>query len=69
MAIAEKAGLAPVTLATAWSKQHEFVASTIVGVTRDDQLDDIFAAADVILSDEVLKEVDKVTKEYLYPMG
>jgi len=69
MAIAEKAGLAPVTLATAWSKQHEFVASTIVGVTRDDQLDDIFAAADVTLSDEVLKEVDKVTKEHLYPMG
>ena len=69
MAIGEKAGLAPVTLATAWSKQHEFVASTIVGVTRDDQLDDIFAAADVTLSDEVLKEVDKVTKEHLYPMG
>ena len=29
--IAEQAGLAPVTLATAWSKQHDFVASTIVG--------------------------------------
>jgi len=69
MTIAAKAGIAPVTLATAWSKQPEFVASTIVGATRDDQLDDIFAAADVTLSDEVLKEIDKVTKEHLYPMG
>jgi aryl-alcohol dehydrogenase-like predicted oxidoreductase len=42
MAIAAEAGMSPVTLATAWSKQHDFVASTIVGVTREDQLDDIF---------------------------
>jgi len=31
MEIAKEAGMAPVTLATAWSKQHDFVASTIVG--------------------------------------
>jgi aryl-alcohol dehydrogenase-like predicted oxidoreductase len=58
-----------VTLATAWSKQHDFVASTIVGVTREDQLDDIFAAADVVLSPEVLKAIDAVTRDILYPMG
>jgi aryl-alcohol dehydrogenase-like predicted oxidoreductase len=67
--IAAEAGLSPVTLATAWSKQHDFVASTIVGATRVDQLDDIFKAADVTLSDEVLKRVDQVSKEHLYPMG
>jgi aryl-alcohol dehydrogenase-like predicted oxidoreductase len=69
MAIAEQAGLAPVTLATAWSKQHDFVASTIVGATRVEQLDDIFAAADVTLSAETMGEIDKVSKEILYPMG
>jgi aryl-alcohol dehydrogenase-like predicted oxidoreductase len=58
-----------VTLATAWSKQHDFVASTIVGVTHEDQLPDILAAADLTLSDEVMKAVDAVTKEILYPMG
>lgn len=68
-AIAAEAGLSPVTLATAWSKQHDFVASTIVGATRVDQLDDIFRAADVTLSDEVLKRIDAVSKEHLYPMG
>ncbi|MGE0625561.1 MAG: aldo/keto reductase [Pseudomonadales bacterium] len=68
-AIAAEAGLSPVTLATAWSKQHDFVASTIVGATRVEQLDDIFKAADVTLSEEVLKRIDQVSKEYLYPMG
>ena len=69
MAIAAEAGMAPVTLATAWSKQHDFVASTIVGVTREDQLPDIFAAADLELSAEVMAAIDRVTKSILYPMG
>ena len=68
-AIAAEAGIAPVTLATAWSKQHDFVASTIVGATHEDQLADIFAAADLTLSPEVMKAVDAVTREILYPMG
>ena len=69
MAIAAEAGMSPVTLATAWSKQHDFVASTIVGVTRQDQLAPILAAADLTLSDEVMKACDAVSKEILYPMG
>ena len=67
--IAAEAGVAPVTLATAWSKQHDFVASTIVGATREDQLDDIFAAMDLTLSKEVMDAINKVSKEILYPMG
>ena len=69
MAIAAEAGMSVVTLATAWSKQHDFVASTIVGATHEDQVDDIIAAGDLVLSDEVLKKIDAVTKEILYPMG
>ena len=68
-AIAAEAGMAPVTLATAWSKQHDFVASTIVGVSREDQLADIFAAGDMTLTPEVMSQVDAVTKDILYPMG
>jgi aryl-alcohol dehydrogenase-like predicted oxidoreductase len=68
-AIAAEAGMSVVTLATAWSKQHDFVASTIVGATREDQLDEIFAAADLDLSAEVMKAIDAVTREILYPMG
>ena len=69
MKIAQDAGMAPVTMATAWSKQHDFVASTIVGATRVDQLDEIFAAADLTLSAEVLTAIDAVSKEIRYPMG
>ncbi len=69
MDIAKDAGIAPVTLAIAWSKQHDFVASTIVGATHTDQLPDIFAASDLVLDDDVMKAVDAVTKEIMYPMG
>jgi aryl-alcohol dehydrogenase-like predicted oxidoreductase len=68
-AIAAEAGMSVVTLATAWSKQHDFVASTIVGATHEDQVDDILAAGDLTLSDEVMKAINTVTKEILYPMG
>lgn len=67
--IAQEAGMSPVTLATAWSKQNDFVASTIVGVSKEDQLDEIFAAADLVLPDDVMTKVHHLTKEILYPMG
>ena len=67
--IAAEAGVSLVTLATAWSKQHDFVASTIVGATHTDQLADIFAAAEVKLDAATLKAIDAVSKEYMYPMG
>ena len=69
MAIAAEAGMAPITMATAWSKQHDFVASTIVGVTHEDQLPDILAAADLVLDQDVMDAIDAVTKDILYPMG
>ena len=69
MNIASKEGMSPVTLATAWSKQHDFVASTIVGVSKDAQLDEILAAADLTLSDDVMKAIKGITKDILYPMG
>ncbi|WP_225008187.1 aldo/keto reductase [Novosphingobium percolationis] len=68
-AIAAEHGLDPVTFAVAWSKQHDFVASTIVGVSCQEQVAPILAAADLVLSDEAMKAVDKVSREIMYPMG
>lgn len=68
-AIAADLGMSPVCLATAWSKQHDFVASTIVGVSHAAQVDEIIAAADVTLAADVLAKIDAVSKEFLYPMG
>jgi aryl-alcohol dehydrogenase-like predicted oxidoreductase len=69
MKIADEAGMSAITMATAWSKQHDFVASTIVGATSTEQLDDIFAAADLTLDSEVLAKIDEVSQEIRYPMG
>jgi len=59
----------PVTMAIAWSKQFDFVASTIIGATNAVQLDASLAAMDLVLSDEILKACDAVHQEILYPMG
>ncbi len=67
--IAHDHNLDPVTMATAWSKQFDFVASTIIGATTAEQLDATLAAMDLELSDEVLKACDDVHNEILYPMG
>ena len=69
MAIAAEIGVSIVTLATAWSKQHDFVASTIVGATHVDQVDDILAAAEITLDKDTLDKIDAVSKDILYPMG
>jgi aryl-alcohol dehydrogenase-like predicted oxidoreductase len=67
--IAHDFDLHPVTLATAWSKQFDFVASTIIGATSGGQLDASLAAMDLKLSDEILQACDAVHNEILYPMG
>jgi len=67
--IAHEAGLNPVTMAIAWSKQFDFVASTIIGATTALQLDETLAAMDLTLSNEVLQKLDDVHAKILYPMG
>ncbi len=69
MKLAAEIGMDIVTLATAWSKQHDYVASTIVGVTHEDQLPQILAAADVELDADLMKKIYKISQEIMYPMG
>ncbi len=69
LTIAADAGLDPVTMAAAWSKQHDFVASTIIGATHAEQLDASLAAMDLELGDDVMKACDEVHADILYPMG
>ncbi len=68
-AIAADIGVSVVSMATAWSKQHDFVASTIVGATQPEQMDDILAASELILDAATLGRIDAVSREILYPMG
>jgi len=67
--IAAEAGMSVVTMATAWSKQHDFVASTIVGATRAEQMPEILAAADLTLEPAILAKIDEICRDIRYPMG
>ncbi|MYE98675.1 MAG: aldo/keto reductase [Gammaproteobacteria bacterium] len=67
--IAREAGMSPVTLATRWSMEFDFVASTIIGARTADQLDESLAAFDIELSEEVKAACDEVHRQFPYPMG
>lgn len=67
--IAAVHGVDPVTMAIAWSKQFDFVASTIIGATTPEQLDASLAAMNMRLSAEILQDLDAVHAKILYPMG
>ena len=69
MELAAKEGISVATLATAWTLSRDFVGSTIIGATHPDQLDETLAAAGLVLSDECLSEIDRISRELLYPMG
>ena len=69
MELAQQLEMDPVTLAVAWSKQHSFVASTIVGANSIDQLKPSLAAAGVRLSDTTLAAIDRICARHPYPMG
>jgi aryl-alcohol dehydrogenase-like predicted oxidoreductase len=67
--IAREHGLSLVTLAVAFTLSRDFVASTLIGATRPEQLDESLAAASVTLAPAALDAIDALTREILYPMG
>ncbi|MBL8020561.1 MAG: aldo/keto reductase [Leptospirales bacterium] len=69
MELAKEAGLPVVALALAWSKQHDFVASTLIGANTPEQLQESLKAADLVLSDDLIKKIDEISKRIMYPMG
>lgn len=62
-------GISSVTLAVSYSKHFDFVASTIIGARVFEQLEDSFKAFDFKISDELLKKIEEIQKDILYPMG
>lgn len=67
-AIADSIGVSVTALAVAWSRQHDFVASTIIGATTIKQLNESLAAKDLILDAETLARIDEVDVEIPTPM-
>ncbi|WP_404308110.1 aldo/keto reductase [Neorhodopirellula lusitana] len=66
--IAESIGVSVTAMSVAWSKQHDFVASTIIGATSVEQLQESLAADELILDSETLARIDQVDVEIPTPM-
>ena len=58
--IAQKNGLTLPQMSLAFVSQQVFVTSTIIGATTMEQLKENIATIDVVLSDEILKEIDAI---------
>jgi len=69
MKLAQELGISPVTLAVAYSKNFDFVASTIIGARTAEQLDESFEAFNLKLDDEVMGRIKEIQSEIMYPMG
>ncbi|PPK62829.1 aryl-alcohol dehydrogenase-like predicted oxidoreductase [Malaciobacter marinus] len=67
--LANEYGVSPVTLAVAYSKHFDFVASTIIGARKHEQLDDSLKALNFKIDKELLENIQKIQNEILYPMG
>jgi len=66
--VAQELSVSVTALAVAWSKQHDFVASTIIGATSVAQLEESLAASDLILDDATLERIDQIDREIPTPM-
>lgn len=66
--IADDLGVSVTALSLAWSRQHDFVASTIVGATTLAQFEESLAASDLILNQETLDRIDQIDIEIPNPM-
>lgn len=69
MELAEKYGLGVTPMCLAWSRQNDFVASTIFGATSKKQLEENLTASDLTLPDELMKDIDELTRRIPYPLG
>tara|TARA_B100001750_G_scaffold205211_1_gene182117 strand:+ start:1046 stop:2098 length:1053 start_codon:yes stop_codon:yes gene_type:complete len=67
MDIADKHGLDICQMALAFCYQRDFVTSTIIGATSMEQLKSDISAKDLTLSDEILKDIDAVKREFPVP--
>lgn len=58
--IAEDIDVSLTAMCVAWSRQHDFVASTIIGATSVKQLNESLEAIDLILDAETLERIDEI---------
>lgn len=61
--IAQDLGITTTALAVAWSRQHDFVASTLVGASTVEQLEESLTAIELVLDAQTLQRIDDIDSE------
>ena len=67
LAVAQKHGLDPVHMAMAFVRDRPFMASAIFGATSVAQLERILAGADLVLTEEVMADIDAAHRAHPMP--
>ncbi|NQY60242.1 aldo/keto reductase [Cognatishimia sp.] len=67
MSVAQKHGLDLVHMSLAWCMQRPFMMSAIFGATNVEQLAHIIAGKDLVLSPEVMKDIDAAHRAHPMP--
>ncbi|WP_434286355.1 aldo/keto reductase [Celeribacter sp. SCSIO 80788] len=67
VALAQKHGIDPATMAVAWTLTRPFDTMPIVGATSVEQLEKSLDARDIALDAELLKEIEKLHKAHPLP--
>ena len=65
--LAQSAGLSPSTMAMAFVRQRWFVTSTIIGATKLQQLEENIDSVGVILSEDLLHEIENIHQHFPNP--
>jgi aryl-alcohol dehydrogenase-like predicted oxidoreductase len=65
--VARRHGIDPVQMALAWAMTRPFMCSVIFGATRIEQLDVALGAADLILGEDVMKDLNAMHRGHPMP--
>ncbi len=61
-AIGKRRNCSPGAVAVAWTLRHPSVTGAIVGARKPEQVDDVVAAAEILLTESDLKEIETVVE-------
>lgn len=67
VALAKDSGMTPAQLALAFVTQQAFVTSNIIGATTEEQLEENLKSSEVVLSEEILAEIEAIHKRIPNP--
>ena len=69
MALAKELNISSITLSIAWVLSFDFVASALTSARKKEQLDSVLAGGEFNITEDILKEIEKIQQDIKYPMG